>query len=200
LYEELGEAGFVPITVALDRSPDEARPFIERSGATHPSLVDSGHRIAELYHVVNVPTQIWIDEQGRICRPNDTQYATDTFTAFHHKLSGPYLDMIRAWVREGAGGLPPDDVRRLQLPPTPESQLARTERRLAWALEERGRHDAAAGHFERASELAPHDWTIRRGSMPILGKNPFGPDFFAFAAEGAPEYPTEAVTPTRDGG
>jgi hypothetical protein len=33
--------------------------------------------------------------------------------------------------------------------------------------------------------------------MPILGQNPFGPEFFALAEEGVPEYPMEAVTPTR---
>jgi hypothetical protein len=161
-------------------------------------VIDSEHRVAELYHVVNVPTIIWIDEGGRIVRPNDSQFGTDTFKAFTHKRSGPYLDMIRAWVREGEGAMTPEEVRRLQLAPTPDSQLARAERRLAVWLHERGRREAAAAHFARAGELAPRDWTIRRGSMPILGQNPFGPEFFALAEEGRPEYPTEAVTPTLD--
>jgi hypothetical protein len=154
--------------------------------------------LAELYHIVNVPTLIWIDEQGRICRPHDSQYGTDTFTAFHHKRSAPYLDMLRAWVRDGSGTLSVDEVRRLQLVPSAESQQARAERALAWLLHERGRVEAAARHFARAGELAPGDWTIRRGSMPILGQNPFGPEFFALAEGGVPEYPMEAVTPTRD--
>ena len=55
---------------------------------------------------------------------------------------------------------------------------------------------AAARHFARAGELAPLDWTIRRGSMPIQGQNPFGPEFFALAEQGKPEYAMEAVTPT----
>ncbi len=188
----------MPITVALDRCADDPREFIERASPTHPSLIDCEHRLAELYHVVNVPTLIWIDEQGRICRPHDTQFGTDTFTAFHHKRSAPYLDMIRAWVREGAGALTPAEARALQLLPTAETQLARAERTLAWHLHQRGREEAAARHFERAGELAPRDWTIRRGSMPIRGMNPFGPDFFALAGEGTPEYPTEAITPTRE--
>jgi len=184
--------------VALDRSPDDARPFIEEAHPTHPSLIDSEHRLAELYHVTNVPTLIWIDEQGRVVRPHDSQYATDTFTAFHHKRSGPYLDMIRAWVREGAGTLAEDEVRSHQVAPTPETQLARAERALAWHLHQTGREEAAARHFERAGELAPGDWTIRRGSMPIRGMNPMGPEFFELAQEGVPEYPMENVTPTRE--
>ena len=31
----------MPISVALDRSPDDPRPFIERAKPTHPSLIDT---------------------------------------------------------------------------------------------------------------------------------------------------------------
>jgi hypothetical protein len=184
--------------VALDRSADDARPYIERAAPTHPSLVDTEHRIAELYNVVNVPTLVWIDEQGVVVRPSDSQFGTDTFTAFHGKRSGPYLELVRAWVRSGEGALAPEDVRAHQVAPSEASQRARTERALGWHLHGAGREEAAARHFDRAAELAPGDWTIRRGSMPIRGQNPFGPEFFELAKEGAPEYPMEAVTPTRE--
>jgi len=187
----------VVFTVALDRNPEDPREFIEAAVPTHPSVIDPEHRVAELYHIVNVPTLIWIDEAGTIVRPHDSQYGTDTFTAFHGKQSEPYLDMVRAWVRDGSGALPHDEVRSHRLLPTPESQLARSEWALAQWLSERGRGEAAERHFRRADELAPHDWTIRRGSMPIRGMNPFGPEFFELAEAGVPEYPMEAITPTR---
>jgi len=196
MYEELGHEGFVPITVALDRAED-ARPFIERANATHPSLVDSDHRVAELYHISNVPTMIWIDERGRICRPHDAQFGTDTFASFTGKLSAPYLDLLRAWVRDGSGAMTADDVRSHSPAPTQETQLARAERALAWHLHQVGRGEAAERHFRRAGELAPLDWTIRRGSMPLLGENPFGPAFFELAQQGRNEYAMESVTPTR---
>lgn len=189
----------MPFTVALDRCKEDPQPFIEAAGATHPSVIDTEHRLAELYHIINVPTILWIDEQGRICRPHDAQFGTDTFTQFHGKSSGPYLDMIRAWVRRGEGAMAPDEVQAHRLPPSAEHQQARTERALAWYLAQQGRDEAAARHFERAGELAPDDWTIRRGSMPIRGENPFGPAFFELAAGGAPTYPMDAVTPTRRG-
>ena len=188
----------MPITVALDRSPDDPRPFVERARPTHPSLVDTEHVVAERYHVVNVPTLVWIDEVGRIVRPNDAQFGTDTFTAFHGKRSAPYLDMLRAWVREGRGALAPGEARRHQLLPDEGAQLARAHRALAWHLHRQGRGEAAHRHFERAGALAPRDWTIRRGAMPIEGRNPFGPEFFELAGEGVPEYPMESVTPTRE--
>lgn len=147
--------------------------------------------------MVNVPTMIWIDEQGRICRPHDSQFGTDTFTVFHGKASAPYLDMLRAWVRSGEGVLSEDEVLSLRIEPDAESQQARAERALAWWLCGHGREQAAERHFVRADALAPKDWTIRRGSMLIRGQDPFGPEFFTLAAEGKPDYPMEALTPTR---
>ena len=199
LYEELGADDFVPITVALDQNPDDARPYIERARPTHPSLIDTEHVVAELYHVVNVPTQVWIDPHGRIVRPNDTQFGTDTFTVFHGKRSAPYLAAVRAWVRRGEGALDPDTARRHQLLPTHETQLARVHRALAWWLHRQGRREAAERHFARAGELSPGDWTIRRGAMPIRGENPMGPKFFELAKEGVPRYPMEALPPAGSG-
>lgn len=195
LHEELSAHDFVAITVALDRK-DDVRPFIEAANPTHPSLIDESHRTAELYHFVNVPTLLWIDETGRICRPHDSQYATDTFTAFHKKLSAPYLDMIRAWVHTGAGAMSAEEIRAHQPAPSVASQQARVERAIAWHLLQAGREEAAERHFERAGELAPKDWTIQRGSMPLRGENPFGPEFFALAEKGKFDYALESITPT----
>ena len=97
----------------------------------------------------------------------------------------------------GAGALSPDEVRRYQPEPDPENQRARAEWTLAWWLKQNGREEAAERHFERACELGSKDWTIRRGSMPIRGQDPFGPDFGALAAEGAPRYALEKITPTQ---
>src|SRR5207248_9254942 len=81
LSEELGERGFTPVTVALDKSFEDARPYIERAAPGHPALVDTEHVTADLFNIINVPTMIWIDERGRIVRPNDVQFGTDTFVA-----------------------------------------------------------------------------------------------------------------------
>jgi len=183
----------VVLTVALDRSIDDARPWIEAAGATHPSLVDTEHVVADRYRIVNVPTSVWIDEAGKIVRPNDAAFGSDQFVDMTGVPSGPHLDALRAWATTGRLPFDGNEVRRRQVLPTPEEQRARTEFTLAWHLHRAGKTEAAERHFVRAGELAPHDFTIRRGSMPIRGLDPMGPDFAPMFMEwieaGRPYYP-----------
>ena len=55
MYEELKAFGFTVITVALDKSAEDARPWIEAARPAHPSLIDARHTLAALYNIVNVP-------------------------------------------------------------------------------------------------------------------------------------------------
>jgi hypothetical protein len=188
--------------VALDQSPEAARPWIEAAAPTHPALIDSEHRVADLYRIINVPTVVWIDERGHIVRPNDAAFGNDTFVDLHKRPAGPHLDAVRAWVREQR--LPFTDdaaVRAHQVLPTADEQLARTEFALAWYLHRTGRPEAAERHFARADELAPHDFTIRRGSMPIRGRDPMGADFVPLFQEwveaGTPYY--DPMAPEKPG-
>jgi len=201
LYEELGASGFVPVTVALDQCAADARPFIEKAGPTHPSLIDTEHRVAHLYGMINVPTVVFIDEAGRIARPNAMEYGTDMFKQFHGRESAPFLAAVRKWARTGTSDVAPDQVVKRAVPPTADEELARAEFTLAWFLHQRGRVEAAERHFVRAGELSPNDWTIRRGSMPIRGKNPMGPEFFElfreWEANGKPTYETLAAQRNR---
>jgi len=177
LYEELKELGFVVITVALDRSPEDARPWIEAAKPTHPSLIDVRHVVADLYNMVNVPTILWIDERGRIARPNDVAFGTDTFKHITGLESAKPLAAVRAWVRGEVPALGEARARQLQPLPTAAHQQARAEFSLGQWLYEQGRAAAAERHFVQAGGLAPHDFTIRRGTMPMRGIDPMGPQF-----------------------
>jgi hypothetical protein len=201
VYEELKDRGFTVITVALDKSAEDARPWIEAATPTHPSLIDTRHVLAELYNVVNVPTILWIDERGCIVRPNDVAFGADTFRQLTGLDSSIHLKALRAWVRGETPAFAGDDVRAQQTLPTAADQQARAECGLGRWLFERGRPEAAATHFERGGELAPHDFTIRRGSMPMRGIDPMGPQFRAMLGEwtqkGQPYYRPLADTAGR---
>ncbi len=157
------------ITVAIDKSADDARPWIEAANPTHPSLIDTTHVIADLYNT--------IDERGRIVRPNDVAFGTDTFTHITGLRAATHLAALRAWVRGETTVLPEARIRALQSLPTDDDQRARAEFGLGEWLHNRGRTEAAARHFAKAGELAPHDFTIRRGTMPMRGIDPMGPQF-----------------------
>lgn len=173
------------VTVALDRNPDDARPWIEAARPTHPSLIDVEYRLADLYNLANVPTILWIDEDGRIVRPNDVAFGDDRFQRFTGLESARHLNALRAWVRGEAPALTEEQVRAWQRLPTPAEQRARAEFGLGMWLHTQGRAEAAERHFVRAGELAPHDFTIRRGSMRMRGLDPMGPEFRQMSREWA---------------
>lgn len=188
--EEWADQGFSVLAVALDEDPEAVRPYAEAApGLT--VLIDRDHEVAERYGMVNVPTVVWIDEDGKVARSNDAQFGDDEFVEFHGKESGPHLEALRRWVVEGE---PPaeGDAPSGSLTPTPEVAQARAERRLAAHLLRLGEDDAAERHFARAVELAPLDFPVRRGSMPLRGQDPFGDAFFELYAEwedvGKPYY------------
>ena len=169
------------MTVAIERSVEDVRPWIEKASPTHPSVIDVEHLVPDLYGMVNVPTVVWIDEEGRIARPNDASFASNRFKLLTGLDSKRHLSRLRAWVRGEAPAMTPSEVRKHQALPTAVEQEARAEFTLAWWLSRQGYDADAEDHYERAGELAPHDITIRRGSMRTRGLNPMGAAFFKLA-------------------
>jgi peroxiredoxin len=190
LQDELADAGLRLFSVALDADPEDSRPWIEAASPTYPVAVDTAHVTAERYGITNVPSVVWVDEEDRIVKPPTIAPGDDQFRDYTKIDSAQHHDLLRAWVREGrlprsAGAAPP--VR------TDAEQLALAERRVAAHLQRAGRTEAARAHLARAQELAPWDWTVRRGGIAMTGGDPFlGEEFTSFweewDAEGRPGY------------
>ena len=54
-----------------------SRDLAERAAApAYPCLIDERHSLGETYGIVNVPTAVWIDEQGTIVRPPEAPGST----------------------------------------------------------------------------------------------------------------------------
>lgn len=178
-HAALAEHGFSVMSIAIDRRPEDARPWIAEAAVTHPAVVDADGRVADLYQVLNVPTVVWVDESGRIVRPNDTQFATDLFRSMSGLDSSRALAALRRWVTEGDSGLTKEQAESHAPQATAAQQQARTEAALGLWLHRRGHEVAAKRHFAAAAELAPENVTIWRGVMPMLGVDPMGDVYFA---------------------
>ncbi|GIH27032.1 hypothetical protein Aph01nite_53420 [Acrocarpospora phusangensis] len=181
LHRELAPYGFRVVSVSLDRERADAAPWI--AGLAHTCLVDTEGTVAELYNVINVPTVVWVDESGRIARPQDTMTATDTFRAMNGLSSEAATAALRAWVRTGDSGLTRASVRAHLRVPSPDERRARLHARLATWLFRRSRTASAREHLATAARLAPHDVAIRRGLMPLDGVDPFGEEYFKLRGE-----------------
>lgn len=176
--DELADDGLSIYSVALDGSADDVRPWVEAAEVRYPVVVDADHVTAERYDITNVPSVVWVDEEGAVAKGPTIAPGDDQFRDFTRIDAATHHDALRRWVRDGtlpAGGSHPAPDR------TTDAQQARAERRLAGLLHERGDDAAAALHLARAVELAPWDWTIRRGGIAMRGDDPFlGDEFLAF--------------------
>ena len=173
------------IAVAIDEAVDTISNYIanDTDGIDYPVLIDADHVVSELYAISNVPTVVLIDEDDNIVHPNWNAYSTNTFIDFHGIDAEAQLEAIRRWVRTGETMLDASEVRGAVDDLTDDEERAKLHFRLATHLRNAGDDVGAERHFEIAGALAPHDWTIRRASMPLRGGNPFGDEFFELVAE-----------------
>jgi hypothetical protein len=181
--------------VALDDAPDDVRPWVEQ--INFPVLIDPNHVLTELYAISNVPTVIWIDEQDRIVRPNGVAFGTDIFKEFTGVEAAPHMEAVRRWARHGEVPIATADARGAVADLTEDEVLARLHFRVAAQARRQGDNGAARSHFDRAGQLAPNDWTIRRAAMPLVGDDPFGQKFFdmyrQWQAAGSPYHGLRAT-------
>jgi hypothetical protein len=194
LYAELKDKGFMIVAVAQEsRGADHARPWIEQSKSAYWQLIDTEHRLEDLYNLVNVPQSIWIDEQGRIVRPPENAGSTDHFRRMDLKsrtmapedqaarlaARQAYLDAVRAWVTTGKHALPADAARAALPKVTPEIAEARARFRLGVWLHANGRVAEGDLQMAEASRLHPESWSLWRQAADLdeVGKAS-GPDFW----------------------
>ena len=183
LYAELQDQNFLIIAVAMDsRGVGAVRGPITRAKTTYVSLVDTGHVVAELYHMVNVPQAVWIDEAGRIVRPSEVSGAAMSFNLWKlRKARHIYLDAVRDWVKHGEKSrhvFSPEQARAHTPTCTDDIAWAHAYFHLGRTLWDRGKREEARPLLRKATELHPDSWNFFRQMKNlehILGSG--GPEF-----------------------
>jgi tetratricopeptide (TPR) repeat protein len=165
-YHELKDKNFEIVSVAQDTGGvKDASPWIEKANPEYIALIDEQHLVTKLYGMVNVPTAVWINEQGKIVRPNEVAFVDDRFKSYSHMDSGPYLEGIRDWVAKGERSsfvLSEEELRKRLTPVSPDRLMADAEFSLAEYLYHAGHGPEAIPHFKQAQRLAPDNWNYKR--------------------------------------
>ena len=171
LYRELKDQNFEIISVAEDTGGAKAaEPSITAAKPDYTVLIDSQHVVSRLYNMVNVPTAVWINEQGRIVRPNEVAFVDNRYKLLHHLDAAPYLDGIRDWVKNGARSpfvLGEQKVRARLKPQDPDEARAAAEFGLAEYLSQTNRGMAAIPHYKEAQRLRPDSWNYKRQAWSL---------------------------------
>jgi hypothetical protein len=192
LRAELRPEGLEIVTVALDTGGAEAAgAWIDLASPEHPELIDESHLLDELLGVLNVPSGVWIDEQGMLVRPPEPAFPGKSVLAemeFPDNLpprlvemlaesskirTEPerYLEALRDWVEKGgdsAYALAPDEVVSRSAPRPPEASQAAACFELAQHLHREGRDDDAVRWFREAHRLQPDNWTYKRQAWSFV--------------------------------
>jgi hypothetical protein len=192
LRTELYPKGLEIVTVALDVGGAEAAGmWIDLAQAEHPSLIDEAHLLDALLGVVNVPSGIWIDEQGTIVRPPEPAFPGRAVVAelpipkeapprifemmketAKMQVDPPrYGAAVRDWAVNGADSrhvLPPDEVVARSTPCPPETSRAAASFELGQHLHRAGHPDDAVPWFREAHRLQPDNWTYKRQAWEFV--------------------------------
>ena len=181
----------------MDRTPEAARPWIEAAKPSYPCVIDRDHRVAELYHMVNVPQAVWIDETGHIVRPTEsagayegfrsmdrtTRKVPDEVAAITSRAKRTYVDAVRDWVIRGRSSVHAFDPEQAAAHLTlPDDGVARAHAhfRLGQHLLRRGQEPAAQAEFEAARRLHPDSWNIWRQTAAVDARGlASGPEFWS---------------------
>jgi hypothetical protein len=192
LRDELRPRGLEIVTVALDTGGEQAAgPWIDLAKAEHPVLIDEAHLLDELLGVVNVPSGVWIDEQGTIVRPPEPAFPGRVVIAELGLPEGApprivemlseaarikveperYVAALRDWVEKGAESrfaLAPDEVVARSRPRPPEVSQAAASFELGQHLHRGGEAEDAVRWFREAHRLQPDNWTYKRQAWEFV--------------------------------
>ncbi len=166
IYEELKDKNFEIVAAAQDSDGEAAAgKSYDRAKATYTTLIDPEHTVSSLYQMVNVPSGVWIDEQGKIVRPAEVAYSTKV-ALLSIKVDGDkYVAALRDWVNNGdksAYALPPAQLQERLAPRSEAAALADANFKLGVYFHQQKDDARADEYFAEAQRLQPDDWNYHR--------------------------------------
>ena len=181
IYEELKSENFEIISVAQDTGGEEAAGYIfDDANVSYTAIIDVNHQISSLYNLVNVPSGVWIDEQGSIMRINEGTYAKEHMNGAWG--TNDYVPIVRDWVKKGADSeyvWDRDKVRESIVQRTPEAERAQPAFRLGGYYFTNDNDEKAEQYWTMAQELDPTSWNYLRQDLLYEEGGSAGPEWRA---------------------
>lgn len=181
IYQQLKDKNFEIISVAQDTGGlKDAGKIITDANPSYTVLIDQDHVVSKLYNMVNVPTGVWINEQGKIVRPNEVAFVDDRFKVFTGLDSAPYLRALTDWAEKGDHSVYVMNEATLQAklgPPDANASLASAEFGLGEQLYKTGHPTEAIPHFKEAQRLNPKSWNYKRQAYKLSSEKDYGTTF-----------------------
>jgi tetratricopeptide (TPR) repeat protein len=159
----------------------DAGQWITAAKPTLTALIDEKHLVSRLYNMVNVPTGVWINEQGRIVRPNEVAFVDDRFKQFTGLESSVYVNALKDWAEKGEKSqyvMSEDQLREKVAANDPNVSMAAAEFGLGEQLYKTGHGTEAIPHFKEAQRLNPKSWNYKRQAWALSdAKRDYGTTF-----------------------
>jgi tetratricopeptide (TPR) repeat protein len=182
IYQQLKAENFEIVSVAEDTNGvKDAGPWITAATPTYIALIDEKHLVSKLYNMVNVPTGVWIDEHGKIVRPNEVAFVDDRFKGFSGLDSAPYLNALKDWIEKGNKStytMTDEQLHEKLSMNDAHIILAAAEFGLGEYLYQSGHLKQAIPHFKEAQRLNPKSWNYKRQAYALSdAKRDYGTTF-----------------------
>ena len=174
MYEELKDKNFELVAIAQDTAGEAvAGSFYDAANATFTTLNDVRHEVSSLYGMVNVPTAVWIDEQGNVVRQNEGAYSRQFSLGGMTIGTDEFTPALRDWVEHGENSiyaLKPEQVAAKLKPRTADQALADASFRLGVYFHEQGNELLANKYWEKSQKLNPDSWNYHRQDWSFTPK------------------------------
>jgi hypothetical protein len=119
--------------------------------------------------MVNVPTGVWINEEGVIVRPPETAYSSNVELELGGKKitsrGGDYVTALRDWVEKGAESefvMTPEQITAKMPARTEDQAKAEALFQLGVYFHRNGDEEKANTYWEQAEALRPESWNYHR--------------------------------------
>ena len=190
------------ISAAQDTGGEAASGKIfDEAKVTYTAIIDEDHTISTLFNLINVPSGVWIDEEGQIVRINEGTYAA------YHKLgtfefgSDMYVPALRDWIANGSDSKYVWDTKQVKkqiIRRTPKAEQAEAAFKLAVYFHQQGNEAKANQWWEQSQKLNPDSWNFHRQDWSFTPAEAIGNWFRKLQSRGKTPYYRSLELPTEE--